>query len=329
MRKYMILIGLALAGCGQAKDPTATASTVLPNASTAPSGPAEAAAPGAAAPRLPVSAPLHQRIDCLRESGASVVIAHRGGPTRTHPENAIETLQRTLEAGTRAVEIDIATSADGVLFLMHDDTLERTTLADGEVAALPWEAIREAKLETYSQATDFSPPTLAEALDWAVRNNVLVELDKKRSTAFPAVIEAVRKARAENNVLIITYSDEQAVEVHAAAPDLMITASVRDAKQLDDLAARGVRLDRLVAWTGTDGPDPALWSALAERGVEVAFGTLGPRGERLDDVYWEDRDASEYQTLADQGATFIVTDVSDRVARQLEGELSQAAACGL
>src|SRR5690606_16933487 len=100
----------ALAACGEAADPTATAST------DAPAAPAPAAASTAAAP-----AALPGRLDCLRASGGVLVIGHRGGPTRDYPENAVETLQRTFDAGARAMEIDIAETKDGHLILMHDD----------------------------------------------------------------------------------------------------------------------------------------------------------------------------------------------------------------
>lgn len=278
---------------------------------------------------MPASAPLPARLDCLRESGGALAVAHRGGPTRDYPENAIETLERTLKAGTRAMEVDIATSRDGVLFLMHDDTLDRTSTGEGEIADLGWELIRDVNLETFSEQTGFKPPTLKQALEWAVANNVLLELDRKHSTDFAAVVAAVRAAKAENHVMLITYNDEQAAELHRLAPELVIKATIDSVARLEKLLAAGVRAETLVAWTGTSQPDPALWQALAARGVESGFGTLGRRGERLDDVYWEDRDASEYSQLVRDGAAFVSTDVSDRVARELADWQDKARACGL
>ncbi len=273
--------------------------------------------------------PLMARLDCLREAGGVLVIGHRGGPTRDYPENAIETFDRTLRAGTPAIEIDIAQTKDGVLVLMHDEELERTTTGEGLVSDHTWEEISKLKLETYNKTTDFAPPTLAAALDWAMKNNAVVELDTKRSASFDPVIAAVRAARAENNVFIITYTDDQAVEVHQKAPDLVITATVNSVAHLDELLARGVKADRLVAWTGIETPDPPLWKALADRGIESAFGTLGPRSKSLDGKYWEDDDGSEYDTLVQGGASIIVTDITDKVSRQLSAPAEKARTCGL
>jgi len=190
-----------------------------------------------------------------------------------------------LKTGKRGVEVDIATAKDGVLCLRHDATLERTTTGEGSTDGLPWSTIQALKLETDQQASDFHPPTLAATLKWAVANNALRELDKKRSTAFVPIIRAVRDASADNNVFLRTCTDEQAVEVHTTASNLVIAVTVASHARLDDLLKRGVRTDQLVAWTGIAGPDSALWKALSDSGVEAAFGTLGPRSTRLDGRY--------------------------------------------
>lgn len=313
------LVCLLPVACGPEPDPTSSAS-VEPTAAAHQEAPVVAA--------LPPGAPLSERLDCLRETGATLVIAHRGGPDRNHPENAIESFERSYSAGALGMEIDIAESADGVLFLMHDDDLERTTTGSGQISETSWADIENLRLETYSSETEFRPPTLDAALAWAVEKNALVELDKKRSTSYDGIIDAVEAHGAQNNVLMITYTDDQAVDLHTRSPELVITATVNSVAHLDELIRRGVNTDNLLAWTGTERPNPDLWQALAQRGVESVFGTLGPRGDRLDDVYWEDRDGSEYDALADGGATIVVTDYSDRVSRQLATRQARARACG-
>lgn len=322
MRLLLAASVLALAACGQPSDPTATAAT---EAATAP----EAAAPAPKSFTFDSPTELHARLDCLRETGATLVIGHRGGPTRDYPENAIETLERTLKAGTRAMEVDIGTTRDGQLVLMHDDDLERTTTGTGLVADLTLAEIQAFKLKTGSKTTDFVAPTLQATLEWAVKSGAVLELDKKRSTDYAPVIAAVRAAKAENNVVIITYNDDQAAEVHAAAPDLIISATVDSIERLDRLVARGVKPDRLLAWTGNVTPDPELWKALASRGVEALFGTNGSRADGLDYKYWDDDDGSEFNALVANGLPALVTGYSDKVTRQLGDSADKARACNL
>lgn len=320
MRHSVLLAAtlVALAACSEASDPTAVASTET------------AAAAPAAEPKPKLSfttMSLPERLDCLRGSGGIVIIGHRGGPTRDYPENAIETLQRTWDAGTRAMEVDIAETKDGKLVLMHDDDLDRTTTGTGLVADHTLADIQKLKLETGSTTTDFAPPTLAAALDWAVKTNAILELDKKRSAQYAPIIAAVRAAKAENNVFIITYTDEQAAEVHKLAPDLVITATINSVEQLDSLLASGVKPETLLAWTGNVEPRPELWSALAARGVESIFGTNGSRESGLDYSYWADDDGAEFNALAAGGLPLLVTSLTDKTSRQLAAEREKAEVC--
>ena len=324
MRHLFTASLLALAACSGPNDPTATASTgAVPTPAKA-SGAAPATTDGVIGEQ-----PLPARLDCLRKTGGVLLIGHRGGPTRDYPENAIETFQRTYDAGTHAMEIDISETKDGVLVLMHDDDLARTTTGEGPVADHTLDEIRKLKLETSQKTTTFAPPTLEAALAWAMKNNAVLELDKKKSAEWGPIIAAVRDAKAENNVFLVTYTDDQAAEVHKLAPDLLITATVNDPAHLDALVARGVQTDHLVAWTGVTKPDPALWTSLAERGVESAFGTLGPRASSLDTRYWDDGDGSEYNALVSGGLAILVTDITDKTARQLAGLRQKSTACGL
>ena len=265
----------------------------------------------------------------MRESGGVLLVGHRGGPTRDYPENAIETFQRTYDAGTHAMEVDIAETKDGKLVLMHDDELDRTTTGTGLVADYTLADIQKLKLQTGSKDTKFSPPTLEAALAWAVRTGAVLELDKKRSAAYPPIIAAIRAAKAENNVFLITYTDDQAADVHRQNSDLVITATIDSAARLDRLIAAGVKPENLIAWTGIEQPDPQLWRALAARGVESAFGTNGPRATSLDTVYWEDRDGAEYNDLVADGLSILVTGLTDKTGRQLAAARQKSGDCGL
>lgn len=268
--------------------------------------------------------------DCLREEGGAVIAAHRGGPYSGYPENAIETLQNGYDHGVRVFEIDIAESQDGVLFLMHDRTLTRTTTGEGFLAEQDWIDIKSLNLVDNDGAeTDFHPPTLREALDWAVRTGAILELDKKPTTSFRNIISEVREAGAENNILMISYSDEQALEIASIAPDLMMTASVKGKRDIAKLTEGGVIEENLIAWTGTDTPDEAAWARVRKEGVEPAFGTLGRKGESLDSQYLADGDGAEFQTLVDQGLVLIATDAPLEVARFIDGDDIAKNVCGL
>ncbi len=77
----------------------------------------------------------------LLDQNARPVIGHRGN--RAHaPENTLESLQEAVALGVDAVEFDVQVSSDGVLLLMHDLTIDRTTSGSGAVASQSFATLR-------------------------------------------------------------------------------------------------------------------------------------------------------------------------------------------
>lgn len=248
--------------------------------------------------------------DCLRDRGEAVIGAHRAGPAPGLPENALETMAATLARNAHALlEIDVQVSADGVLFLLHDDMLDRTTSGSGRASAQSWDQLSRLNLRD-NAGTQVSAriPKLAEALELAKRRGGVVQLDVKRGVDFAAVVDAVRAAGAENNAVIITYRDEDALAVARLAPELMVSAGIDSLAAAEALIAAGLRRDRLLAWTGTRAPNPALFAELRSAGIEPLFGTLGRPGERLDDRWLADGEPSEFAALERDGVVVVATD---------------------
>ena len=256
--------------------------------------------------------------------------AHRGGPGPGLPENALETLKAGHALGVKVFEIDVSTSRDGVLFLHHDDRFGRTADGDGYVSDTDWADVAKLRLkDTGGKRTAFAPPKLTDVLIWAKASGAVLELDRKETTGFRDIIEAVAAAGAANNVIMISYSDEEAGAIAKLDPALMMTASARGGRDVEALETLGVDRARIIAWTGTREPDPPAFERLLTEGVEPAFGTLGRKGERLDDGYWADGDGSEYQRLVDDGVVLIATDEAQRVAEWLSADDEGWAACAV
>jgi glycerophosphoryl diester phosphodiesterase len=298
-------------------------------------------APGAdapAGPRLPgsesrptpaaQSADVAAFFDCVRGHGV-VLGAHRGGPAPGLPENALETFVSTLRL-TPLLEVDVQATRDGVLFLHHDRELDRTTTGTGVVADTDWAVIKALQLRDNDGAvTEFAPTTLDAALTWASASGAILQLDKKRTVGFADVVNAVRAREMLHRVVFITYSLEDAVLVHRLAPEAAMTVSIESQADVDRLRAEGVDLSRVLAWTGTRTPSPALWQALGQQGIESFFGTLGRPPESLDARYWSDGDPQEYQQLVAGGLQVIATDEVRRLAAVLSADDRALAACRL
>jgi glycerophosphoryl diester phosphodiesterase len=245
--------------------------------------------------------------DCLRHNRLALVSAHRGQADPDAAENALSSFRETLKKGPILIELDIARTADGALVLMHDETLDRTTTGTGRVAATTFEALRRLSLKTPAgEALPERVPSLDEALVLAGRNGVILQLDLKRGVAQKDVIDAVRHARMERQVILIAYSRADAETAMKLAPGIMVSASGRTPAETAALLKRGG--PRMLVFTGTSEPAPALLARLDAARVEAITGTLGRPGTRLDDRYMADGDGREYAELAARGVALIASD---------------------
>src|SRR6202050_1806958 len=89
------------------------------------------------------------------------VISHRGEHL-SHPENTLAAFQAAIDAGADFFELDVRTTSDGRLVLMHDRTVDRTTNGKGAGREMPFDQIR-----ALDSGGGTKPPTLEEALNLA------------------------------------------------------------------------------------------------------------------------------------------------------------------
>lgn len=131
--------------------------------------------------------------DCLRESGRTIVAAHRGGPSSGFPENAVSTFENTLRQVPAILEIDIVRTRDGVLVLMHDETVDRTTTGTGRISDLTLSQLQTLRLEDRDGlALDVGVPTLREVLDWSA-GKAMDRYGRLRPPAGPLVSGPARR----------------------------------------------------------------------------------------------------------------------------------------
>ncbi|UCZ77370.1 glycerophosphodiester phosphodiesterase [Dickeya zeae] len=68
------------------------------------------------------------------------IVAHRGGGVLA-PENTLAAIDVGAQHGHKMIEFDAKLSQDGHIFLLHDDTLERTSNGWGVAGELPWDKL--------------------------------------------------------------------------------------------------------------------------------------------------------------------------------------------
>ncbi|MDO5623469.1 MAG: glycerophosphodiester phosphodiesterase [Pseudomonadota bacterium] len=122
-------------------------------------------------------------------------IAHRGAG-KLAPENTLAAFRLGAAHGYRMAECDAKLSADGVVFLLHDSTLERTTNSHGTAGDLPWAELAQLDAGSWhSPAHAGEPlPTLDNTARWCLANGVLLDIEIKPT---PGTEEATGRAVAQ------------------------------------------------------------------------------------------------------------------------------------
>ena len=280
--------------------------------------------------RIAPEGDLNSFFDCLEEREIALVSAHRGGPRPGLPENALETIAAMLAAAPALIEADVAATADGVLFLHHDDTLDRTTTGEGPVAEKTWAEISRLRLKDEAGAvTPYAPALFSDALA-LTKDRTILQVDFKRSARYEDVIAEINRQGAEDRVILIAYTMAQAERLHRLAPGMMISLSVSTQSDLNRAVAAGVPADRLLGFTGIEDPKPRLFSILNNQDIEVIFGTLGGR-QSIDRQIEASGDESLYAAIAGMGADILATDrpLAAQASLDAAGRGAQAGQCGI
>lgn len=117
------------------------------------------------------------------------VTAHRGGAS-VAPENTLEALQQAIDYTADYAEIDVQETADGIVVLLHDFNLKRTTGFNAYVYNLTYDKVRQLDAGSYfsSKYAGAVVPTLVEAMQLCkgkINLNIEIKSDKHYSDDLP------------------------------------------------------------------------------------------------------------------------------------------------
>ncbi|MFI1714668.1 glycerophosphodiester phosphodiesterase [Streptomyces litmocidini] len=252
-----------------------------------------AAPPSESAPR-PAARATVAASPWMRAAGAPLtVIAHRGAPSAA-PENTLVSDEVARRGGAVWIENDVQPSKDGVPYILHDTTVDRTTDGTGPIRSLTSE-----QLDALDAGSWFAPayagtrvPTLAAQLaDLRERGGkLLLEIKGRHSRAeVGRIVREVREQDMADRVFVQSFDIPSLRYAHELAPELPLgllrgtldADPVALARELDlaaynvsdaalatrpqlvgDLHAAGVAVN---VWT-VDAP--ARWKALDALGVD-------------------------------------------------------------
>lgn len=215
-----------------------------------------------------------------------VVVAHRGNHVDM-PENTVAAINATIQCGADYAELDLRTTKDGQLVLMHDGTVDRMTNGKGKVSDLTWADIKQLKVNS-KDGKDYRVPTFAEALR-AAKGKVNIYLDFKDADV-AETWKQIQAAGMEQQIVVYLNSKEQYKQWRKTAPQMPLMTSVPDEVTtpaqlnylLDNIAIAVLdnvtdsamlavaRQHGVAIWLDAQTPSegPATWNAVLNKGVQ-------------------------------------------------------------
>jgi glycerophosphoryl diester phosphodiesterase len=266
---------------------------------------------------------------------SATVIAHRGASAYA-PEHTFAAYDLALDQGADYIEQDLQMTADGVLVVLHDDTLDRTARgpADSCTGAVSSKTLAQLQAcDVGSWFNEANPdladpsfvglriPTMAEILE-RYGPEVRYYVETKSPEAQPGMEEALLALLDEAGlagpsarpyqVLVQSFSPESLRRLHSLRPELPLV-------QLLPIPVEDAMLDDIRGYAVAIGPssnlvDEAVVAAAHDRCLDVHPYTVD--------------DPAEMARLLDAGVDGMFTNVPDRLLELREDHPPPAAHCG-
>lgn len=250
-----------------------------------------------------------------------LVMAHRGGKG-LWPENTLYAFEQAVAMGVDVLEMDIHSTADGVLVVMHDDTVDRTTDGSGPIqsftlkeiqgldAAYHWSAEGEQTFPYRGQG--IGVPTLEEVFATFPDVALNIEIKQEDPPLVEPFCQLIREYEMSNRVLVASFHQETVAAFRKACPEVATSSGEGEVIALFALSKLFLE--------ATYGPEAQAVQVPEHRsGLHV----LTPRfvdaahGRGLEVHAWTINEAPDMQRLVALGVDGMITDYPDRLMGML------------
>jgi glycerophosphoryl diester phosphodiesterase len=254
-----------------------------------------------------------------------VNVAHRGG-AGIAPENTLEGFREGIRVGAGVLELDVHTTVDGHVVVIHDADVERTTQGAGAVREMTLAEIKrlDAGYRFTRDGGNTFPyrgqgvrvPTLAEVYDEFAEVPINVEIKGERSGIEAAVWRVIKAADAGERTVVVSGSSPTIRRFREASMGRVATGS-SSAELISFYLLSRLGLGRFARprYRALQGPEtyhglrvvtPEFIRAAHERGLRV-------------DVWTIDSEA-DMRRLLGYGVDGIMTDRPDVLTELLEAQ---------
>jgi glycerophosphoryl diester phosphodiesterase len=206
----------------------------------------------------------------LLPAGLSIA-GHRGGYYFQYPESSLslfEYIATGFGTDTIMVELDIRKSKNGTLYIMHDETINRTTNGSGKITDLDDEYLNNLFLKQEGGTlTNERIPTLADVLNFIKGKNINLMLDIKMPV-HSEVYTLVTQKNLESRMLVLTFNMELTNKLSTQSTKISLSALIETEADWEQFKTMQLVNRKKVAYISAKTPLGLIQKIKAE-GVKV------------------------------------------------------------
>jgi glycerophosphoryl diester phosphodiesterase len=243
------------------------------------------------------------------------VIAHQGGDG-LWPSDTMFAFERAAEMGVDVLEMDMHSTADGELVLMHDSTVDRTTNGTGRINEMTLAEIKALDAgynwsEDDGQTFPFrdmgiTVPTLEEVFTAYPDYRMNIEIKQAEPSIIEPFCQMIRDNQMENHVLVPSFNQESVNEFRQACPE--VATSAGESEVIAFFVLSKLFLENIYSPKATALQVPETRSGLTvltQRLIDAAH------RRNLEVHPWTVDETEDMQRMLDMGVDGIITDRPD------------------
>jgi len=241
-----------------------------------------------------------------------LVIAHRGGKG-LWPENTVYAFQYASNMGVDVLEMDLHSTRDGALVMIHDKTVDRTTDGAGEVQSFTLSDLKELDAAYHWSPDDgetfpyrgigIEVPTLDEVFAGFNGQHLNIEIKQAQPSITGPFCEMIRENQMEEKVLVASFDQETLREFQRTCPEVATSLGEDDIRTFYILNT--LFLGNIYSPTGS-----AVQAPEHRGGIHVLTRRFitGAHNRGLEVHAWTINDTYTMQRLLALGVDGIITD---------------------
>lgn len=253
-----------------------------------------------------------------------LAIAHRGGRS-LGPENTLYTFKRAVELGTDVLEMDLQTTSDGALVILHDREVDRTTNGTGVVdgftlsdlkkldAGFRWSPDNSRSFPLRS--TGITIPTLAQVFKTFPDQRMNIEIKSSQVNTIQDLCRTIRDNRRSQKVMVACFDAGKLGEFRSICPEVATSAGASEAAVFYWLQWANLESAYSPNAQALQIPETYGDNRIATRRFLDAAHARNMRVH-----VWTVNEVEAMQRLIDLGVDGIMTDYPERLVKILKGD---------